>query len=355
MAAGDKTEKATPKKLQDARKKGQVARSMDLNGAVVLMAAVLALSAFGPTMFARMQEATIAVLQLTTSPGIVDHNGVGSLMAQVAMHVGVASAPVVVVCAIAGLVVNVAQVGLKPAPAGVKPDAKKLDPISGAKNLFGINMLAETVKSIFKVGAVGGIVAFALFGKLDELGALVGMPVGELVTHLAQEILRVAQLAAAAYLVIAAADVFYQRWRFGKQMRMDKQEVKDEHKQQELPPEIKLQQRRRGMELGRARMMDAVPTADVVVTNPTHFSVALRYDSEQPAPVVVAKGQDHLALRIRELAAERGVAVVPDPPLARSLYATVEVGKMIPEELYQAVAQLLAYVYRVAGMSRAAA
>jgi flagellar biosynthetic protein FlhB len=138
-------------------------------------------------------------------------------------------------------------------------------------------------------------------------------------------------------------------------MRMDKQEVKDEHKQQELPAEIKMQQRRRGMELARARMMDAVPTADVIVTNPTHFSVALRYDSDHPAPIVVAKGQDVLALRIRELAAERGVAVVPDPPLARALYASVDVGRMIPEELYQAVAQLLAYVYRVAGMSRAAA
>jgi flagellar biosynthetic protein FlhB len=349
VAAGDKTEKATPKKLQDARKKGQVARSMDLNGAVVLLAALLGLSAFGPMMLGRMQEAMVAVLQLARSPEIVDHRGVGSLLAQIAMHVGLAAAPVVLICAIAGLVVNVAQVGFKPAPGGIKPDPKKLNPITGAKNLFGPNMIAEALKSLAKVGAVGGIVALAVFPKLDELAALVGMPVAELVPHLAQEVLHVAQRAALAYLVIAAADVVYQRWHFAKQMRMDKQEVKDEHKQQELPSEIRMLQRRRGMELARARMMDAVPTADVVVTNPTHFSVALRYDSGHPAPVVVAKGRDHLARRIRELAAERGVAVVPDPPLARSLYASVEVGRMIPEELYQAVAQLLAYVYRVAG------
>jgi flagellar biosynthesis protein FlhB len=136
---------------------------------------------------------------------------------------------------------------------------------------------------------------------------------------------------------------------------MDKQEVKDEHKQQELPAEVRGAQRRRSMELSRARMMDAVPTADVVVTNPTHFSVALRYDGEKAAPIVVAKGADHLAFRIRSAAADAGVAVVPDPPLARALYSSVEVGRMIPEELYQAVAQLLAYVYKVAGAKRSAA
>src|SRR6187200_658862 len=215
-------------------------------------------------------------------------------------------------------------------PGGIKPDPKKLNPLTGAKNLFGPNAIAESIKSVAKVSAVGGIVALAVFPKLQELAGLVG------------------QRAAIAYLVIAAADAIYQRWRFAKQMRMDKQEIKDEHKQQELPSEIKGAQRRRSIELSRARMMDAVPTADVIVTNPTHFSVALRYDGEHPAPIVVAKGQDVLALRIRELARERGVSVVPDPPLARALYASVDVGKMIPEELFQAVAQLLAYVYRIA-------
>jgi flagellar biosynthetic protein FlhB len=240
-------------------------------------------------------------------------------------------------------------------PAGIKPDFKKLNPLTGAKNIFGPNAIAETLKSVAKVSAVGGIVALAVFPKLQELAGLVGMPAAELLPHLASEVFAIAQRAAIAYLVIAAADAIYQRWRFAKQMKMDKQEVKDEHKQQELPSEIKGAQRRRSIELSRARMMDAVPTADVIVTNPTHFSVALRYDGEHPAPIVVAKGQDVLALRIRELGRERGVAVVPDPPLARALYGSVEVGRMIPEELYEAVAQLLAYVYRVAGARKAAA
>jgi flagellar biosynthetic protein FlhB len=355
MAANDKTEKATPKKLAEARKKGQVARSMDLTGAVVLMASLFALSAFGPGMFHRMEEAMVAVLDLARTPEIVDVKTIGGLFGTIATHVALAAAPVVLVCALASVIANVAQVGFKPTPQSIKPDVKKLNPLSGFKNLFGPNALVETVKSVAKVGVVGGIVAMAVFPKLEEMGGLLGMPAAELLPHLCEAVLHVAQRAAVAYLVIAAADAIYQRHRFAKSMRMEKQEVKDEHKQQELPSEIKGAQRRRAMELSRARMMDAVPTADVIVTNPTHFSVALRYDGENPAPVVVAKGSDHLALKIREVAREHGVTVLADPPLARALYASVEVGRMIPEELYEAVAQLLAYVYRVAGARKSVA
>jgi flagellar biosynthetic protein FlhB len=353
--AENKTEKATPKKRAEARKKGQVARSQDVNGAVVLMAAILALSAFGPGVLHRMQEAMVGVLAFVSSPEVVNREGVAELFMSVGKHVALAAAPVIAVCALAGIAANVGQIGLKPSAQALKPDFKKLNPLTGAKNLFGMNAAVEGGKSLLKVGAVGGIVALALFPRLEEMGALVGMPVQALLPHLATTILHVAQWAAGAYLAIAAIDLFYQRHRFEKNLKMDKEEVKQEHKQQELPSEVKGMQRRRAMEFARARMMDAVPTADVVVTNPTHFSVALKYDSGNPAPVVVAKGTDHLALRIRREAAAHGVAVVPDPPLARALYASVDVGRMIPEELFQGVAQLLAYVYKVAGARRAAA
>ena len=161
-------------------------------------------------------------------------------------------------------------------------------------------------------------------------------------------ILGIAKRAAMAYLLIGAADFVYQRYRHEKSMKMDKQEVKEEQKSQTLPAEVRAAQRRRAMQLARARMMAAVPEADVVVTNPTHFSVALKYASGMLAPEVVAKGQDLAALKIREIAADAGVPVISDPPLARSLHAAVEVGQLIPEELYQAVAQLLAFVYRTA-------
>jgi flagellar biosynthesis protein FlhB len=350
--AESKTEKATPKKRAEARKKGQVARSADVNGAFVLVASILALTAFGPGMLLRIEESMLAVLALVSSPDVVDREGIGTLLSEVGMHVGLATAPIVAVCAIAGVAASVVQVGLKPSAKALW-EVKKLNPLTGLKTLFSPNSAVEAIKSSLKIAAVGGIVALAVFPRLDEMAALVGMPAAALLPHLASTILRVAQWAALAYLAIAAIDFFWQRHRFEKNLRMDKEEIKQEAKQQELPSEVKGAQKRRAMELARARMMDAVPTADVVVTNPTHFSVALKYDSEKPAPVVVAKGADHLALRIRREAAAHGVSVVPDPPLARALYATVKVGRMIPEELYQAVAQLLAYVYKVAGRTAA--
>jgi flagellar biosynthetic protein FlhB len=353
--AGEKTEKATPKKLDQAREKGQIARSMDLNGAVVLIASLITLSATGPKLFIRIEEATVAILRLVASPEIVSRDGFGVVMADAATHVGIALAPVLLSCLIAGVVINVLQTGGKPSTKAIMPQWKKLNPLTGAKNLLGPNSLVEAAKGVFKVAVVGTVAAMALIPKLPELGALVGMAPAELLTTIAGEAFRIAQWAAGAYLVIALADLVYQRWHFGKQMRMEKQEVKEENKQMDLPPEVKAAIRRRQMDAARQRMMDAVPTADVIVTNPTHYSVALRYDSERLAPVVVAKGKDNIAFKIRELARDAGVAIVPDPPLARTLHASVEVGQMIPEELFQAVAQLLAYVYRLAGRKAAAA
>ena len=347
--AGEKTEKATPKKRGEAHAKGNVPKSADLNGAVVLMAAVMALSAFGPKMLARMQDAMTTVLTLTARPEVVDRRGLGALLLYAGREAGLAALPIVAVCMLAGIVVNVGQVGIKPHRKVLRPDPKRLNPINGLKGLFNPNSLVELGKNLLKIGLVGAIVALTVLPKMDQLAALVGTPAQELLPQLAKAVITVAQRAALAYLAIGAADVVWQRRRWEKNMRMDKQEVKDEAKQQELPAEVKRAQKRRAFELAGRRMMDAVPTADVVVVNPTHYSVALKYDSTQPAPVVVAKGVDGLALRIRELARDHDVAVVPDPPLARALYGSVEIGRMIPEELFHAVAQLLAYVYRVAG------
>ena len=346
-SGGDRTEKATPKKRDDARRKGQVARSVDLNGAAVLMAGLLALSSFAPRMLEEIEVATRTAFALIAEPSVVSREGLGTVLASLAKSTAIASLPVLIACCVAGVVVNVAQVGFKPSPAAMKPELKKLNPITGAKNLFGSRALVETVKGILKVAVVGAVAYFTLMPQLQDLAALVGAPPATLLPEIARTALHVVQRASLAYLVIAFADFGYQRWKFEKDLKMDKQEVKDEFKQQELPSEVRAAQRRKARELATARMMDDVPTADVVVTNPTHYSVALRYDAGNPAPVVVAKGVDHLAFKIREIAADAGVMVVPDPPLARSLYGIVEVGHAIPEELYQGVAQLLAYVYRV--------
>jgi flagellar biosynthetic protein FlhB len=354
MAGGERTEKATPKKRSEARSKGQVARSMDLNGAVVLAAALLALSSFGPKAFAHMRDAMVTLIAMTDDPAIVDRRGIGGLMLYAGKQAFLSGGPVVLVCLLAGFLINVAQVGGKPHAKAVRPDFKKLNPISGFKHLFSPNSLVELAKNLLKVGLVGAIVVLALLPKLDTVAALVGTPPADLLPMLCKDVMSIAQRAAIAYLAIGFADVFYQRYRFEKGLKMEKQEVKDEHKQQEMPAEVRGARRRKQFEMAAARMMDAVPTADVVVVNPTHFSVALKYDPDHPAPIVVAKGVDSLALKIRELARDSDVAVVPDPPLARTLYASVDVGKMIPEDLFHAVAQLLAYVYRVAGARKVA-
>lgn len=352
MAGADRTEKATPKRREEARKKGQVARSVDLGGAVVLLAGLLAISLLAPHTAGVMERALRSGLAGIAEPQrLMTGAGLASLFAETLRSVVLGVAPIAGVCVLAGVVANLGQVGLKPATQALVPDPKRINPLSGAKNLFGTRSLVEAVKSVAKVGVVGGLVAQALIPKLTQLSATVGTDPAALGALLARMVFSVAQRAALAYLMIAAIDYGWQRFRHEKSLRMSKEEVKEELKQHGLPAEVKSALRRRQLQAARVRMMAAVPTADVVVANPTHFAVALRYDGTRPAPEVVAKGQDLVALQIRKLAEEHGVPVVEDKPLARSLHASAEIGQLVPEELYQAVAQVLAYVYRVARRS----
>ena len=353
--ANDKTEKATPKKKEEARKKGQVARSQDVNGAAVLLASIMALNAFGPKIMEQCKLAMLQVLELTKTPQVVNEKGVGTLFMLVGQHIMLAALPVMGICLVAGFIASAAQVGLKPMPGAMKPDFKKLNPASGLKNLFNPQHFAvETFKNVAKTAAVGVIAAMAVFPKLDEFAALVGTPPADIIPEIASLVMSIATRAAMAYLALAALDYAWQRHKHEKGLKMDKEELKQEFKQQELPAEVKSHQRRRAMEMSRSRMMDSVPTADVIVTNPSHYAVALKYEAGGDAPTVVAKGVDNLAHKIREAAKDAGVMIVPDPPLARTLYANVDIGRQIPEDMFHAVAQLLAYVYRVAGLRSAA-
>ena len=347
--AGEKTEKATPKRRDEARKKGQVARSADLNSAIVLLASLMALSAFAPNLVTTLEAAMRDAFALIQTPEVVDHRGLGAVTVAQVKAVGLATAPVILVCMVAGVLANVAQVGGRPRVSSITPDPRRLNPISGAKNLFGPNGVFEGGKSIVKLLVIGAVAAQMLLPRLDQYAAMVGMPAQQLMGELASTIFTIAQRGAVAYLLIGVVDYVWQRYRNEKSMKMDKQSVQDEHKQNDLPAEVKGAIRRRQIQAARARMMADVPQADVVVTNPTHYAVALRYDPHKSAPEVVAKGVDLVAKKIREIAREAGVPIVPDPPLARSLHASVEVGQVIPEEMFQAVAQLLAFVYRTAG------
>ena len=341
MSASDKTEKATPKRREEARKKGQVARSTDLNGSVVLIAALGALAAFGPMIVDGLGESMRGLLAQIANPGQVSAAGLRPLLETAGLAVAVATIPVALACLLAGLGVNLAQVGFRIAPEGLKP-------IQGAKNIFGTNAIAETNKSSPKVLIVGAIAAMALLPNLQDLAALVGIEPPALGKEIASRAAGIAWKAAAAYLLIAAADMFWQRHRFEKQLKMAKEEVRREQKEETLSPELRASRRRRQQEMSGGRMMAAVLGADVVVANPTHFAVALSYDGSKAAPTVVAKGQDLVALRIRGIAEENGIPVVENPPLARSLFDSVALEAEIPEDFYRAVAELLAFVYRTA-------
>jgi flagellar biosynthetic protein FlhB len=347
--AGEKTEKATPKKREDARKKGQVARSADVNGAVVLAVSFFTLVLVGPRIYGSMEAVMRESFHLAGTPEIVTRSGLGRITTSAAQAVGLAIAPIAVAAMVAGFAAGVAQVRWKPSPGALKPQFSKLNPLQGAKGTFGKNAPVEAVKSVVKVAVIGAIAALLVLPDLPGFAALVGLPPEALAATIVDLSVDVIVRCIGAYLVIAAADYFWQRYRHEKSLKMDLQEVKDEFKQSELPAEVKSAQRRRQVEGARRRMMQDVPQADVVVTNPTHYAVALRYDGSSPAPDVLAKGQDLLALQIRRIAEEAGVPVIEDPPLARGLHGAVEVGQAIPEEFFQAVAELLAFVYRAAG------
>jgi flagellar biosynthesis protein FlhB len=356
MADPSKTEKATPKRRNEARKQGNVAKSTDLNGAVVLSAGLVGVLFMGPNVVNGVGDAMRSIFAEISRPGAATTAAGLSALFQLGLHTMLAAvAPIAGMCLAAAFVVNVGQVGFKPTFQPLKPSFGKLNPLSGFKNLFfSSRMPFEGAKAIAKVAAVGAVVALALVPQLTHLGASVGTPPAALGAMISSSVMGIAERAAIAYLVIAVIDVIWQRRKHAKGLRMSKQEVKEEAKNADLPPEVKSAIRRRQIQAARARMMAAIPQADVVVTNPTHFAVALQYDGSHPAPVVVAKGQDLVAKQIRRIAEESGVPIVPDPPLARALHKSVEIGQMIPAELYAAVAQVLAFVYKMAGRRRAA-
>jgi flagellar biosynthetic protein FlhB len=355
MANDDRTEKATPKHRQRAREKGQVARSAELGGSVVVVAGLLAVSVMGPRIVQAGAASFREILREIAHPGrATTAAGLSELMHSTLTTLALTVGPVAGTCMVAGVLAGVAQVGFRPTAHVLKPDFRRINPASGLKNLLGPNLIFETVKTIAKVAVVAAFTALALLPGLSDLSSKVGISPADLGVLFGQRATGIAQHAAFAYLAIGVLDYAWKRYRHEKQLKMTKQQVKDETRQYGVSAEVRAALRRRQMQLARSRMMAAVPDADVVVTNPTHFAVALRYDGTRTAPEVLAKGQDLVAAQIRRIAEEHDVPIVPDPPLARALHQSTEVGQMIPEEMYAAVARVLAFVYRMAGRRRLA-
>ena len=349
----ERTEKATPKRRSQARENGGGPRSTDLTQAGVMMAGLVGVMLMAPKMLTATASAMTQIFSQISRPhNVISAAGLHGLLMLVENTMLKTVAPIAGICVMSGIALNLLQVGLRFSPKTIRPKFGVLNPVNGFKNLFSPQSLFTLVKDLIKIAIVGGLVALALVPDIMHMGAGVGTSPYGLGMLMSSGVKSIALRATVAYLLIGIVDFVWQRHSFEKSIKMTKQEVKEENKSRDLPPEVKRAIRRRQFQAARARMMAAVPRADVVVTNPTHYAVALEYDPDHVAPIVVAKGKDHVAAQIRRIAEENGIPLVPDPPLARELFRVVEIDQMIPADLYAAVAQVLAFVYRMAARRR---
>ena len=342
-----KTEDPTQKRLDDARKKGQVVNSKEVSTFFTLFAATAVVIMFAPWVAEGVRQ---AVLVYVERPHTIDADG-GNLrrvLSDTLFDVASLLALPVLFLLVAGVTGNVVVSGFVVAGERIQIKWSKLNVINGLKQMFSLKSFVEFGKSLLKIVLVGGILFWLIWPEMRMVMLFTDMAAITVLSEIHERMVVMMIAVAGLMAVVAGMDYAYQRYEFMKQMRMSKQDVKDEHKQQEGDPMVKAKIRQLRTERAQQRMMQDVPEADVVITNPTHFAVALKYDmKEMAAPMCIAKGQDNIALKIREVAEENDVVVVENPPVARALYATVEIDQVIPPEHYQAVAEIISYVYKL--------
>lgn len=347
MATQERTEAATPRRREQVRRRGQVAKSVELTSAIVLLVAFVALRACAEYMSGRlgglMTDAISrsAVISPTT-------NEFYSYLIRVGLETLLIMAPVVLAVGVIGFAVTSVQVGFVLSGEPLVPNFARLDPVAGLSRMVSARALVELAKAMIKVVAVGYVGYKAIAGEYQNLFGMADMSVGRMVAYVGGLTFNVGIKIGVVLVVLGIADYMFQRFEFEKSIRMTKEEVRQEAKEYDGDPLIRSRIRAKQRQMSMARMMHAVKKADVVVTNPTHYAVALAYDqAKMDAPVVVAKGKNLIAERIKEVAREHGVQIVENKPLAQALYKSVEIGQQIPVELYKAVAEVLAYVYRL--------
>lgn len=350
---GDKTESPTPRRRMQAREEGNVARSPDISAAVILLAGLFMVTWFGQSLLGQVRGVTERLL---SEDVLGDHSAEGALplLLESALPVVVGLVPLAGGLLLAAVLANLAQVGFFLSTKRLKPNLGALNPTKGVKRLFGQGRaVAQLVMSLLKLTLVSAVAYSAIAGRMDEIVLAAALSIGQIFGLGAKILFDVTLRIGLVLLVLAIVDYAYQRWKHEQELKMTKQQVKDEMRNMEGDPLVKQRRRQIAMQRTIQRIRRDVPTADVVVTNPTEFAVALRYDAAtMRAPRVVAKGQGYLAQRIRETAAAAGVPILERKPLARALYRLVEVGQEIPEQFYAAVAEILAYVYELTGRLR---
>lgn len=352
---GEKTEEPTAKKLEDARKEGQVAKSKEIGNAFGLLAMFILLKVYVGSLGGNMVDCFSGIYNqipdaITMYGGKTPVAALLVLLHTVILKMLLMLAPVFLIGVVVAVVCDVVQVKWKPTSKPLQPKFSKLNPISGFKRIFSANALIELLKSIAKIGIICYVVYSYMKDKIAGVFLLYDMSLNQAISLVGETAIDVGIRISAVYMVIAFLDYAYQKHKFKEDMKMTKQEVKDEYKNQEGDPQVKGKQKQRMQEASRRRMMQQLPEADVVITNPTHYAVAIKYDPDKyDAPYVIAKGEDFLAQKIKEIAREHDVEIVENKPLARMLYANVDIGGLIPPELYQSVAEVLAFVYHLKG------
>jgi flagellar biosynthetic protein FlhB len=348
MARPEQTEKATPKRRQEARKRGQVAKSSELAGAVVFLAGVFVLHALAPAALSAIGSAMQSVLWRVHEHQDFTPGSVWMLFARVLLSASMLLGVLFVTALVAGVGVNLVQTGGVFSFKPITPSFSKINPVAGIQRLFSKHVLVSLAKQLVKLGAVMVIVYTSIAGSMNTLMTIGQMPPAQIVGFTGDLAYELGWKFGFFLVIVGLLDYAFERYQYEENLKMTKQEVRDEYRQSEGNPEVRGAVKRRQREFARRRMMAAVPKATVVVTNPTHFAVALEWDEiKMDAPIVRAKGADLLAKRIRDIAKEHGVPIMENPPLARTLYATVELDQAVPPNLYSAVAQVIAFVFKL--------
>ncbi|MFA9558069.1 flagellar biosynthesis protein FlhB [Evansella sp. AB-rgal1] len=347
LFAQEKTEQATPKKKKETREKGQVAKSNDVNTAFILLFVFLSFWFLGRYVVDKLEGLLQSSFQDFLLMELTETN-VQSLFLEYSVQSALIVGPFMFIAMIAAIAGNYLQVGILFAPEAIKMKLEKLDPIKGAKRIFSVRALVEFLKSMLKIVLVGFVTFTVIWMFFDDVLKLSLYSIGESVRIIGNLTLIMGLAVAILLIFLSVFDYLYQKYDHEKNIRMSKQDIKDEYKKSEGDPLIKSKIKEKQRQMAMSRMMAEVPKADVVITNPTHFAVALKYDGENmSAPVVVAKGVDYIALKIINVAKGNSVITVENRPLARALYAQADIGDPVPEDLFKAVAEVLAYVYRI--------
>ncbi|MBP1991322.1 flagellar biosynthesis protein FlhB [Paenibacillus eucommiae] len=352
LFAGEKSEPATPKKRQESRKKGQVAKSMDLPAAFILFFVFLSFYLFGGFMKDKLVHVFRHIYQSELLMDVSTGN-VLVLFSSLAVECLILLAPIMLFAMIIAVLGNYLQIGVMFTGEPLMMKFNKINPIEGFKRLFSMRVVVDFLKSMLKMSIIGYVVYTTLWGRKEEILKMGHLPLEAAFKFIASITLQLGIKIGLILIVLALFDFMYQKYEFEKSIKMSKQDIKDEHKKSDGDPLIKGKIREQQRRMAMQRMMQEVPKADVVITNPTHYAVALKYDAgNMQAPVVIAKGSDYMALKIKEVAKQHKIMTMENKPLARAIYAQVEMGESIPADLFQAVAEVLAYVYKVKGRTK---